>query len=379
MNYKIKIAGIITLVSIFLLAVTACEDAEVGATTYNYICVNGTAVTGRTTTENEQRCEMCNAGHELDSETATCTGGYTCQNGTPAPGLSPAGDQNCAMCNAGYTLDMASATCFAEYTCPNGTPVPGSSPTGGVQCSGCNAGYTLDMASAACFAEYICPNGTPVSGGSPTGGVQCSDCNVGYTLDAATSTCFGEYACLNGTPTPGLSPIPGAFSCDDCDDTYMLTDDNFCEPITTRFICPNGTPVDDIAPAEGMINCKSCNSGPYDLVDSVCVQLQLDIRLVGGSIVREGRVEIFHNGAWGTVCDDFWDDANAAVVCGELGYSTTGADARLFAAFGRGTGAILLDDVNCAGTESRLIDCPARPIGVHNCVHAEDAGVVCQP
>ena len=31
----------------------------------------------------------------------------------------------------------------------------------------------------------------------------------------------------------------------------------------------------------------------------------------------------------------------------------------------------------CVGTESRLVDCPANPIGSHNCVHGEDAGVGC--
>ena len=47
------------------------------------------------------------------------------------------------------------------------------------------------------------------------------------------------------------------------------------------------------------------------------------------------------------------------------------------AAFGQGTGSIWLDNVQCAGTESRLADCPANAIGVHNCVHSEDASVRC--
>ena len=36
-----------------------------------------------------------------------------------------------------------------------------------------------------------------------------------------------------------------------------------------------------------------------------------------------------------------------------------------------------MDNVNCRGTETRLINCPANPIGNHNCVHSEDAGVRC--
>lgn len=49
-----------------------------------------------------------------------------------------------------------------------------------------------------------------------------------------------------------------------------------------------------------------------------------------------------------------------------------------FATFGPGSGPIYLDNVNCAGTEVMLGDCPANPIGVNNCGHPEDAGVTCQ-
>ena len=56
----------------------------------------------------------------------------------------------------------------------------------------------------------------------------------------------------------------------------------------------------------------------------------------------------------------------------------TGAIARSFAYFGRGTGAILLDQVACTGTETRLVNCRSNPLGIHDCSHFEDAGVTCQ-
>ena len=44
-----------------------------------------------------------------------------------------------------------------------------------------------------------------------------------------------------------------------------------------------------------------------------------------------------------------------------------------------GTGQIVLDNLFCTGTESRLVNCPNNGLGVHNCVHSEDAGVRCLP
>ena len=102
----------------------------------------------------------------------------------------------------------------------------------------------------------------------------------------------------------------------------------------------------------------------------------MDLKLVRGRWSGEGRVEIFHNREWGTVCHDDWDMNDAQVVCRALGYpSASSAPNR--GHFGEGSGKIWLDDVNCEGKEPTIERCPHRGWEVHNCIHSDDASVIC--
>jgi hypothetical protein len=88
-------------------------------------------------------------------------------------------------------------------------------------------------------------------------------------------------------------------------------------------------------------------------------------------------VEIYNpNFGWGTVCDDLWDITGGNVVCRHLGF--TGAFAvRNQAYYGRGSGPIFLDNVQCNGNESYIWDCSYGGWNQHDCSHQEDAGVDC--
>ena len=115
-----------------------------------------------------------------------------------------------------------------------------------------------------------------------------------------------------------------------------------------------------------------------------------DLRLVDGVLTdpgnganpSEGRLEVFYDGEWCTVCDDYWNEEEADVACRQIGFVGGSVEdwdrfRNSFFPPGAEDQTIALDDVTCTGSESELAECRNRGWGRANCNHNEDVGVRC--
>ena len=94
-----------------------------------------------------------------------------------------------------------------------------------------------------------------------------------------------------------------------------------------------------------------------------------------GQSSSAGRVEVYRNNTWGTVCDDLFGRTDANTACKQWGAATRAISWNGNAFYGQGSGPIQLDNANCAGTLDSLFFCGI--VTFHDCSHAEDVGVSC--
>lgn len=99
------------------------------------------------------------------------------------------------------------------------------------------------------------------------------------------------------------------------------------------------------------------------------------VRLVNGTL-SSGKVQIFYDQKWGTICDESWDITDANVVCRQLGFS--GADHSVSSSYeSLQAGHVWINKVNCSGRESLLYNCKHSGWRTSDCSHNRMAGVSC--
>lgn len=235
----------------------------------------------------------------------------------------------------------------------------GVGPSGGQSCEGVN----IEACSVMPYNLTQFPN---LLGQQSQAEVESS---LGFVFSAMEEVgcppAFFEFFCLLAVPPCESTNIPN---------------------VPCRELCESGVECfslaesrDFVSPAEMSIDCSnfppestgSCFGGTT--VEPL--EPTVTIRLANGNETA-GRVEVFSNGEWGTICDDYWTIEDADVACRQLGFQGAVA-ARTDAAFGAAESStpILLDDVECTGEETSLFNCSHSTL--NNCQHSEDAGVVC--
>ncbi|MFH2006959.1 MAG: DUF4215 domain-containing protein [bacterium] len=358
--------------------------------------------------------------------TGSCTydtaGCYTsaCGNGTIE------GSEACDDAN-GASGDGCSSACAIEsgWSCsgqPSScSPICGDGQVyGGEQCDGGNlngvscltlgfTGGTLSCSGSCTFVTSGCTS-TTCGNGTIDVGEECDDGNT-TLFDGCDSACqveYGYYLPVRLTNGDGSNHgmvevlFQGTWR-DVCDDTYDVAAqqamaDVVCAqlgftgtghlfinaygggtgaPVMDDVYCVGDEPTLAQCPFRGW-NLENC--GTTEAVGIQCMPGEGDIRLVDGPHGMEGRLQIFHSGAWGEVCDDYFDGAYSAyhgystdTVCQQLGYR----GGTFVTTYNSPTATFVLDDVNCLGSERRIGDCPHQPWGTENCGTTEGAGFIC--
>ncbi|XP_019849533.1 PREDICTED: deleted in malignant brain tumors 1 protein-like, partial [Amphimedon queenslandica] len=273
---------------------------------------------------------------------------------------------------------LVAQVCYNDSPCMNGGECIQYSPADNYTCNCTGTGYE----GVNCTELIVTPTPTSAFSVISTPLVCTPPCNSGSLrlVNGSRSNEGRVEVCQNGT----WGTV--------CDDSWDNTDAGVvCRQlglgtsgtayIRAHFGEGNGSIVLDDVACDGteqfLVNCRhnsSHNCGHYEDAGVTCPAcIDGSIRLAGGFNSLEGLVEICSGGAWGTVCDDRWDSTDAGVVCRQLGYASGTSIGRAY--FGQGNGSIVMDNVDCTGSESHLSNC--THITDHNCCHSEDAGVRC--
>jgi cysteine-rich repeat protein len=345
--------------------------------------------------------------------TAACGNGMV-ESGEACDDGSPAGGDGCAACAVESGWSCTGAPSMCSPICGDGMLV------GGQMCDGANlggrtctslgfTGGTLSCSGTCTLVTTACTS-TTCGNSVIDSGEECDDgnttafdgCDPGCQVDAGFHL---PVRLRNGEGSNhGMVEVwyGGAWR-DVCDDTYVVANQQAMADVVCRqlgftgtghqfinaFGGGSGSPVmDDVMCTGSEATLAQCpfrgwgleNCSATEAVGIRCMPGEGDIRLVGGPSGMEGRLQIWHSGAWGEVCDDYFDGAYSAyygysttTVCQQLGYR----GGSFVSTYDSPTSTFVLDDVNCTGTERRIGDCPHQPWGTENCSTIEGAGFRC--
>ena len=81
------------------------------------------------------------------------------------------------------------------------------------------------------------------------------------------------------------------------------------------------------------------------------------VRVSDGVSPNQGRVELFVDNEWQSLCDFWWNIEAATVVCKMLGFPAASGATR-GSAFGIGSASMWLHEFACDGSENHLLECP---------------------
>uniref|UniRef100_A0A3B1KF86 SRCR domain-containing protein n=1 Tax=Astyanax mexicanus TaxID=7994 RepID=A0A3B1KF86_ASTMX len=172
--------------------------------------------------------------------------------------------------------------------------------------------------------------------------------------------------CNNGMEVETVSLICRELNCGRTGTPNWLDNVKCRKHDSTLFHCPSSS--------WSQNNCDNSNEVAHITCSGRGKETYLPLQLRGGEGSCSGRLEVYHNAEWGSVCGDLWDIRDAQVVCRQLGCGPA-LSANRRAAEGSGGGTIWMNRVKCRGNEIHLWDCPHSLKNHTDCSHS--AGVTC--